>query len=320
MKYLLLLSSLILLNCDLTLAKTEKVRDAASLKTALKNAEPGTVIELAAGDYTGKFIVPAGVSGTGQSPIVLKGGPGAVLSAGDTTTGYGLHLQGNRYWRLEGFTISYSKKGLVLDRCDHITISGLQVNHVGEEGIHIRTFSTHNIIEQCTVTHTGLLSPGFGEACYIGSAINNWEKYSNGGPDTCNHNIVRNNVFGPFVTAEGIDIKEGTTANLVTGNTFYGKGQLNINSGNSWMEVKGNNNIIEHNTGYDALEDGYQVTIKAPGWGANNIFRNNKGTVNAKGYAFKIQLKDGMANGNRVLKNNEVTGAGAGMTNIELSE
>ena len=56
------------------------VGDADQLREALAAAEPGDVISLADGTYAGSFTLDA--SGTAEDPIVLRGGPGAVLDGG----------------------------------------------------------------------------------------------------------------------------------------------------------------------------------------------------------------------------------------------
>ncbi len=42
------------------------------------------------------------------------------------------------------------------------------------------------------------------------------------------------NKFGPGITAEAIDIKEGTEDGLIEDNDFDGDGLADKNSGNSW--------------------------------------------------------------------------------------
>jgi hypothetical protein len=301
-------------------ASTIYVKTAAELKKAIKNAKPGDIIEMADGEYLGKFKIEEGINGLPGNPIVLRGSEKAILTTGDTSSGYGLHAAGNNYWHFKGFTISDCKKAFILDKSNYNVIDGLTIRKTSEEGIHFRVHSSYNVVKNCKVYDIGLLKPAYGEGCYIGSAVSNWGRYTEGKSDTCNYNIVENNIFGPGVAAEAIDIKEGTSYNIVRGNTFYGKGQQGVNSGDSWMEVKGNYNLIENNTGHDALKDGFQVTIKAEGWGAHNIFKNNTCNVNGAGYGIHIQLLNGTANGNKVYRNNKITNAASGLTNIETTQ
>jgi len=300
------------------------VATAAELKTALTNAHAGDEIVMADGTYNGKFVIAAGVNGTATRPIILRGGRNVILDAGDINTGYVLYLQSN-YWTIKGFTITNGLKGLMIDGTLHCTIDGIKVDHIGEEAIHLRKFSSHNTIQNVAITNTGLKTADYGEGIYIGSAKNNWATYSNGNPDLCDSNLILNNKIGPNVAAECIDVKEGTTGNVIRGNTFDATGITGANSGDSWIDVKGNYTLIEHNTGTNPggsiFKDGYQVHCAYAGWGNYNEFKNNNCTVNATGYGFNIQLSgsNGTTTGNKVYNNNTVTGAAAGIANISLS-
>ena len=304
--------------------RTVNVSNAIELKVALENAHAGDEIVLANGTYIGKFIIKSGVNGTAQRPITLKGGRNAILDAGSINTGYVLYLQAN-YWKLEGFTITNGLKGLMADSANHNIIDGIKVTNIGEEAIHLRKFSSHNIIQNTEITYTGLKTPDYGEGIYIGSAKSNWSKYSQGKPDVCDSNKVLNNKIGPYVAAECIDIKEGTKGGIIRGNSFDATGITGANAADSWIDVKGNYYLIENNTGFNpagsVLTDGYQVNVAVNGWGSYNEFKNNSCQVNAPGYGFNIRLTSSQGNaiGNKVFSNNTVTGAVKGMANIPLS-
>ncbi len=300
------------------------VSNTNELKNVLSTAKPGDSIVLKDGVYNGKFMISANNSGTERNPITLTGTSKAVLDAGSLQTGYVLSLQAN-YWRIKGVTITNGLKGLVADGASFNIIDGVTVKQVGEEGIHLRKFSKHNIIQNTQISYTGLKTPGYGEGIYIGSANSNWAKYSNGQPDRCDSNKVLYNKIGPYVSAECIDIKEGTTGGLIKGNTFEAQGITGANSADSWIDVKGNAYLIEANLGNNTqpsvLKDGYQVNCAYSGWGSFNVFKNNVSNVNADGYGFSIRLKSskGEAVGNKVYTNNTVNNASRGVANITLT-
>ena len=306
-------------------AKPIVVKNTAQLKRALATAKPGDSIILEDGIYEGKFVIEANASGTKKEPIVLTGSRKAILDAGSTETGYVLALKAS-YWKLKGFTVQNGLKGIVADGANYNLIDGVFVTQLGEEGIHLRAFSNHNIIKNSEVTHTGKKRPGYGEGIYIGSAYSNWAKHSDGQPDKCDSNQVLNNKLGPFITAECIDIKEGTTGGIIRGNTFEAQGITGENSADSWLDVKGNHYLIEENTGNNTqpsvLLDGYQVNCAYEGWGSYNKFKGNISNVNADGYGINIRLKSGKgeAVGNEVYADNKVLNAAKGITNIELNK
>jgi hypothetical protein len=300
------------------------VSNTSELKQALLGALPGDEIRMADGIYKGKFVIEASKGGTAAKPIILKGSRNAILDAESINTGYVLHLQAN-YWRLKGFTLTNGLKGLMADGARNCIIDSIKVFNIGEEGIHLRKFSSHNTIQNSEISQVGLKTPDYGEGIYIGSAKSNWTTYTNGNPDVCDSNRVINNRIGPGITAECIDIKEGTTGGLIQGNYFDATGITGANSGDSWIDVKGNYYLIEENEGFNPggsiFKDGYQVHVAYNGWGNYNEFRNNISNVNAAGYGFNIQLSgsNGTSAGNKVFNNNIVNGAGSGISNVPLS-
>jgi len=290
-----------------------RVSGAAQLQAALRSARPGQIIELADGVYKGKFV--ASGSGTSAKPIVLRGGRGAVLDSRSYSTGVTLQLRGANYWRLEGFTVRKGQKGVVLDRSNHNVLSGLDVGNVGMEAVHFRSSSSDNRLEGSDIHHTGRFDAGRGEGVYIGSAFTSWSKYGNsGGMDRSDRNVVTGNRIHA-VTAENIDIKEGTVKGQITDNVFEGDRMSGVHHGDSWVDVKGNGYLVADNTGEKTLLDGFQTHVQLKGWGRNNVFRGNKLTVNAKGVGINIYKADA-STGNVVACDNKVTGAAGGVTNL----
>ncbi|RYY85291.1 MAG: hypothetical protein EOO15_17395, partial [Chitinophagaceae bacterium] len=266
--------------------RTVHVSNATELKAALLDARAGDAIVLADGVYAGRFVVAAGRDGNATRPVVLRGGRGAILDAGSIQTGYVLHLQSS-WWEIRGITIRNGLKGIIGDGVQHCLIDSVKVEGIGDEGIHLRAFSSHNTISRCAITNTGLKTPDYGEGIYLGSAKSNWSSYTNGLPDRSDSNQVLNNEIGPGVRAECIDIKEGSTGGLVRGNVFYSEGISGANAADSWIDLKGNYYRIENNTGHNpqgsVLLDGFQVHVAYAGWGNYNEFRGNQCNVNAAG-------------------------------------
>ncbi len=288
---------------------TVKVHDAKTLQDALDGAAPGETIVLADGTYAGTF--SASAIATATMPIVLRGTAAAVIDAG--SKGYGLHLENSAYWRIEDITISGGEKGIVLDRTIHSVLSGLHITGTGTEAVHLRTESSDNTVTGLTVDHTGLSKAFFGEGIYVGSATENWCQYTACEPDHSDRNRLVGNTFGDGITAQNIDIKEGTTGGLVQGNHFSGVGST---ESNAWLQVKGNDWRVTGNTGSVSLDAGFQVLNLVPGWGQRNTFEDNNLKGPARGYAIWIQ--DG-AQDNVVGCSNVQRGFRAGMSNHDCS-
>jgi len=295
------------------------VSTASELTAALLSVQPGDVIQLADGVYVGHFV--ATVSGTAAAPITLQGSRLAVLDGNNVSSGYVFHLNGVNYWHLVGFTVTGGQKGIMTDNANYNLIDDVRVYNIGYEAVHFRTFSSHNTIQNSEISDTGVSNTSYGEGVYLGSANSNWGTYTGGLPDTSDYNKVLNNHIGPNVSAEAVDIKEGTTGGEVSGNYFDAAGLSGANSADSWVDVKGNDYLISGNAGVIALLDGFQTHIQVSGWGDRNVFQGNNADVQASGYGFKIQTtgSQGTASGNVVYDDNVVTNAASGVANIPLT-
>jgi hypothetical protein len=288
------------------------VSTSAGLTKALATALPGQTISLADGNYTGKFVASA--SGRQNAPITLRGSHSAVLSAGGISSGYGLHVTGS-YWVIEGISVSESGKGIVLDGSQHTTLSGVDVGFIGDEGVHFRHDSAYSSIVGSTVHDTGLKAPGFGEGIYVGSAVSNWGTVMGSAttPDRSDYVVVEGNHI-VNTAAEGVDIKEGTTGGAILGNVFTNAGYSGANSGDSWVDVKGNGYVVSGNSGSGTKTDAFQVHQAAPGWGNGTVFSANAPVAGVPGYLVNV----GPRVTGTVVKC-QATGAKLGLSNISCT-
>ena len=69
---------------------------------------------------------------------------------------------------LVGFTVSNAQKGVMVDGGVGHVIQGLHVEHIGDEAIHLRAFSTDNVVRGNDIHDTGLRRDKFGEGVYVG--------------------------------------------------------------------------------------------------------------------------------------------------------
>lgn len=293
-------------------AARTNVSSASGLTRALASAQPGETIALAPGTYTGDFTATR--SGTASAPITVCGSRGAVLAGPTTTEGYTFYLDHASWWRVEGFTVQGGQKGVMADGADHDLLDGLYVHGTGDEGIHLRSFSSDDVISHCLIRDTGLLESFYGEGLYVGSAHKNWCRYSGCQPDASDHDVLTGNNIAS-TTAENIDIKEGTTGGTISDNQFNGAGMAE-SAATGWINVKGNDWTISGNTGVNSVKNGYQVHQVYPGWGLDNVFTGNRGQVNGPGYGIYVQSKHLMT---VVACSNQVTGGAAGLSNEPCS-
>ena len=173
----------------------------------------------------------------------------------------------------------------MLDNSNHTVIKNVYIHDVGMEGLHFRDGSSYCMAENCTITNTGLASPGYGEAVYVGSAKNSWETYES----ACDHNLVRGCRLGPGVTAEHVDIKEGTTGTVIESCVMDGTGISGDNYADSFIDIKGNGVNIRYNTcrrnGNEIITDAIQLHSAVESWGYNNyVFYNTVYMDTEEGY------------------------------------
>jgi transcription elongation factor Elf1 len=327
-------------------AQIINVHTSNELQSALNNAQPGHIITLDANttysiancsncitNNGSGFKVPAGIHGTPTNPIKLKGVRSSIIASGDINSKYGLHLQGNNYWVIEGFTVTTSSKCVMLDSSSHNVINDLKIIRSGYEALHLRKFSCYNTVSNCYFDSTGLnasaASSGYAEAVYIGSAKSNWLTYSNAKVDTCDYNTITANVFGGNIKSENIDVKEGTKWGVISKNTFNGLGCNGANSADSYLDLKGDYYIVECNTGGNngpQILDGFQThinkvttqdgTVYNRNFGDYNTFRGNTlDMTGTAGYAINVASYSGLVH-NSVCTNNVAINAALGLTNI----
>jgi hypothetical protein len=276
--------------CAVRYQRRVDVRSEDDLRTALADARPGDLIALGDGRYTGAFDVHA--SGTPTAPIVLCGAATAVLDAGSVHVGTVLHLQGN-HWIVSGFGIENGQRGIVLDAASHNRLTGLRVRRIGQEGVHLRSGSSHNVIDHCVIDQTGLVRAGFGEGIYVGSSHKHWASITGSAstPDRSDANRILYNTIGPSTAAENIDIKEGTRGGEIRFNVLLGRGLSGELHADAWVDLKGNDYYVEGNHGSFALHDGFQVHVLLPAWGHGHVFVGNVLEVHAPGFGFRIDSR-----------------------------
>lgn len=293
------------------------VSTAVELTQALAHARPGQMISLRDGTYRGNFVISH--SGSETAPISIVGSSRARLEAPSAFSGYALHLDGANYVYVAGLTVLGGDKAVVLDQANHDVLDHLDVSHTGEEAILVRNYSSDNVISNTQVHNSGLVHPGYGEGIYIGLSRSNWsspESRTKGRPDTSDRNeVLANTIYA--TTAENVDVKEGTANGVVAKNHFDGSGLSGDNYADSWVDLAGNNYLVQGNVGTNPrgskLVDGYQVHVILSGWGNNNRFFNNRSTVNARGYAINVQET---SHGNSISRSNITSGAAMGLTNL----
>lgn len=264
---------------NLSTRKVE-VSTAEELYKAMYNAKPGDIISIKSGKYdystydgAQKFYTEK--AGTEDNPITLTAQDPEnppLLHGKNTENGYVLHIKGD-YWIIENLKISTSQKGIVLDKSNHSIIRNCEVFETGAEAIAIRDGSSYCLVQECNIHDTGLVSPGYGEGVYIGSA------YSTTGFDyKCDYNVVEGCTF-KNIAAEHVDVKEYTTGTEIFGCHFYGDGMSGKNYAGSFIDIAGKDVYVHDNVGYrnknKQIVAAFEMHDQVKGWATNAKFENN---------------------------------------------
>lgn len=269
-----------------------------SIQKALTAAQPGDVIELAPGLYLqdAKTIR----DGRRGLPITIKGPSDAVVSGG----GGARVLEVNHdYIELRGFTLdgrhaaeerreSYRDKLLYViglkprDGVEGLKVIGMTLRNAGGECLRLRYFAQRNEIAHSTFDRCGVHDFQFkksgknGEAIYIGTAPE--QLGQRGAPDASsdhsNGNWVHHNTFDTRGN-ECVDIKEGSTKNLVEHNRCTG--QQDKNSGG--LGSRGSGNVFRYNVVYGNRGAGIRVGGDGERDGIDNDIYGNTFRNNAEG-------------------------------------
>ena len=254
------------------------------LQSALGKARAGSVIKLKAGTYSVPYGMPITAKGTASKPVWVCGPRSAVVSGPGVSGNGGFRVDASSYLRIAGMTVRNSQKGISVLSSNHVAISDVLVEHIGQEAIHLKNNTTDSVVIGNTIRDTGLQTSTYGEGVYVGTAKGNWCKYNGCNADASNRNAIVSNSISR-TGSEPIDLKEGAVDGTVWGNTLDG-GTMKV--GETLISVQTNNWVVAHNTGKNAKEDGIQVWQAYDVWGRNNTLYANKFTAGIPGYGVRL--------------------------------
>lgn len=241
--------------CVVGYAAQVTVQTSAQLMAVCASARAGDTILVLPGEYTGSTSKSGdpgnlpngrgyfwiGSDATADHPIAVIGSDPAnppVLSGGGVSTaGYVFHVTGDHVV-LKNLVLTSAEKGVVFDNASYGILEDCEVFNVGAELVHIRDASSNCVISRNLLHGSGNGGNGsIGEGIYIGTDQDRWgaddlpqsqwgskaisEGY--GGYDwRVDNTQVLCNYLSGGISAECMDIKEGTRYTIVTGNMLVG--------------------------------------------------------------------------------------------------
>lgn len=298
-KSIILSLGLFLIHVQFTTAQVTNCNTIACIQSAMATAQPGSEIVIASGTYqfTNEDKIPgsfgrnsylySGQDGTASNRIILRGADAnnrPVIKGVDYNDGYLLGLEGN-YWTIQDIEFQTGSKGVILDDADYTELINLEIHDVGEEALHFRHGTSDSTADNCFIHDTGRNpdKTDFGEGVYIGSdrSVHNLEYNGEGNEAYCaewkrnqgrcgrfynpsvNNITVINSRFGPNVTAEHFDVREGSCHVFIENNEFDAAGQILKDFQDSFIDLKGSYCYVRNNTfrqnGSTTTDRGVQV-------------------------------------------------------------
>ncbi|WP_111977974.1 right-handed parallel beta-helix repeat-containing protein [Algibacillus agarilyticus] len=253
-----LLSACILPFSHFAWADTLEVNNATQLQNALKNAAPGDEILLLGGSYLGDKATSGSTkahffsskSGTASNPITVRSkykSQKQTIKGSSVDSGYLFYLTGD-HWVIKDLKFTKAQKGIMLEGANNNTIDNVELWNIGAEAVHMRYYSSNNILSNCYIHDTGKRTgqEGFGEGVYIGTHDGHTAEKL----DKSDNNRIGGCSIGPNVTAEAFDIKAGVKGTIIESNYINGSGIIGTSgspAADSFIDLKGTDNIIRNN-------------------------------------------------------------------------
>lgn len=251
----------------------------SEIVAAMGGAVAGDIILIEAGTYISDDF-ETGNAGTNLLPITIKSkdpNDQAILKGTSLESGHICDIN-HEYWIVQDLVMQYGNKGLILDNASYSIVDGITLSNTGQEGIHVINGSSNIQILNCKVTDCGNVKPEYGEAVYVGSDYKKWIEEGGAYAKECDDVLIQGCELGPDVSAEHVDIKEGTLRTIVENCVFYGGGMSGENGGGSFIDAKGDSCIIRNNTGYRQgnimVVAAFENHVKND-WGNTNLFCSN---------------------------------------------
>ncbi len=184
-----------------------------SVQAALEVLNPGGVIVFGPGTYPPLRLV--GLSGSVETPIRIEGSEDVEFRGEGYRADAGVLIRDSQHIEIAGMRVRFVLWGVYIENAHHITVRGLDISDIGQEGIRIKGGSTNVRIDSNVVADTGRRTDNGranGEGIYVGTG-------SPGGVDLVDQVVIINNRV-MRTTDEAIDIKRPATNIDIIGNVI----------------------------------------------------------------------------------------------------
>jgi hypothetical protein len=269
----------------------------ASIEVAMKRAKPGTTIEVGRGTYDEPLETT--VAGAPGNPITLRGHDAVLTGGGDTGRILQIRHDG---WTVEDLDFRGRDTAIWIEGAQRITLRENRIHDFRGECVRVKYFSTDVLIEGNRIHDCGtedfVDDPGSGkngEGIYIGTAPEQLDRNPTPESDVTTHVVVRDNVIATRGN-ECVDIKEGSTANLVEFNDCSDQ----RDSDSAGFDARGSGNTFRFNRSHGNAGAGVRLGGDTAQDGIHNDVIGNVLVDNAGAGIKAMRLPQGRVCGNRI--------------------
>ena len=280
-----------IVSCGSLMAATTEIGPGDDFRTAMQNLHAGDTLLLDSGTYNLTSYFELDLFGTASLPIVIKGAAGQHPIVHYVGTSQNIiNINNSTFLTLDGIEFTGGSRGLRFDGGSDITVQNCVVHGTDANAIaandggkdYARFKFIHNEIYDTGVTGEGFYLGCNADACRIHDSL------------VANNYIHDLQGTDPSYQGDGIEIKQGSYANIVRDNVIRDTNYPGI----TMYDVNGNGapNIIERNIVWNSNDSGIQITADA-------IVRNNIVLGSANNAFFSNNI-DGASAANLTIVNN----------------
>ncbi len=301
------------LSCAVLVSAAE-IGPGDDLEAAVANLSPGDELVLRGGTYFFNGNVTLSANGTAAQPIVMRAKDGETPVIQQATSNQNVvEINGSSYFVVSGITFTGGSHGVRLINSDFVTIQDCEIYETGDVALSANSGGTYDGLKilRNHIHHTN----GTGEGMYLG-CNNDGCRIAN---SLIEGNYIHHTNRSTVEQGDGIEIKEGSYANIIRNNVIHdtnypgillystvGNGAQNLVEGNVVWNVADNtmqvaadavirNNIILGNVAFRSHQSGSPSNIE---------FVNN--TVVSSGSGIEVRNVSGSV----VIANNAVYAQG----------
>ncbi|HFD12830.1 MAG TPA: hypothetical protein ENJ32_10240 [Crenotrichaceae bacterium] len=276
------------------------LRPGDSFENAVESLQPGDVLVIHSGTYSGVGRISISAQGTAQQPVIIKAASGEarplITRPANTVIQNTINIEGASYLTIQGLEISGNGGDAI--RVDgpsshDVVLQDLLIHDI-DVGINTKSDSDHFTIRDNHIYNTGA-NQGTGEGMYIGCHQGDCALRDS----VIEHNLIHDTLPGT-TQGDGIEIKLNSENIVIRDNVIYnrpfpgifvyGGGTTNLVEGNVvWNSLEGiaaisdavvrNNILFDNDTGLISFHHPIVAVVENTSFIHNTVYNNDVGAL-----------------------------------------